>query len=100
MARIRVACWNDICMKRSVLSGVCACLSAASAALGTALVWLVWQRAGLPYNEEGYYFDGLVNYHQQAVLVYAVAAWAAWLLALGLAWAWRKSVSPGTGRAT
>ncbi|MBY0492118.1 MAG: hypothetical protein K2R93_19915 [Gemmatimonadaceae bacterium] len=47
---------------------------------------VAWQRAGLPYNEQGHYFDGLVNYHQQSVLGYALAALAALLLAGALAW--------------
>jgi hypothetical protein len=73
---------------------VCAGLSAGSGVLGCALAVVAWQRAGLPYNEEGQYFDGLVNYHQQSVLVYVVMAIIALLLALGLAWAairaWRR----------
>ena len=66
---------------------VCTALSAGLGALGGVLAVVAWQRAGLPYNEEGQYFDGLVNYHQQSVLVYAVMAIVALLLALGLAWA-------------
>jgi hypothetical protein len=65
---------------------VCASLSALSAVLGCVLAVVAWQRAGLPYNEEGHYFDGLVNYHQQSVLGYAFAALAALLLAGALAW--------------
>lgn len=89
-------------MKRSALFMICAGLSALSMVLGCALAVVAWQRAGLPYNEEGHYFDGLVNYHQQAVLVYAVAACVAWLPSLGLAWAWawRKSRPPAQERAT
>ena len=52
---------------------------------------MAWQRAGLPYNEEGQYFDGLVNYHQQSVLAYAVMAVVAFLLGLGLAWVARRT---------
>lgn len=73
-------------MKRSTLFMVCAGLSAWSAVLGCVLAVVAWQRAGLPYNEEGHYFDGLVNYHHQSVLAYAVLAGVALLLALGLAW--------------
>lgn len=73
-------------MKRSALFMVCASLSALSAVLGCVLAVVAWQRAGLPYNEEGHYFDGLVNYHQQSVLGYAFAALAALLLAGALAW--------------
>jgi hypothetical protein len=81
-------------MRRSALFMVCTGLSVLSAVLGGVLAVVAWQRAGLPYNEEGHYFDGLVNYHQQSVLVYAVMAIIALLLALGLAWAairaWRR----------
>ena len=73
-------------MRRSALFMVCAGLSALSAVLGCVLALVAWQRSGLPYNEQGHYFDGLVNYHQQSVLVYAVLAATALLFALGLAW--------------
>lgn len=73
-------------MKRSALFMVCTGLSALSGVLGCVLALVAWQRARLPYNEEGHYFDGLVNYHQQGVLGYAIAALAALLLALALAW--------------
>jgi hypothetical protein len=65
---------------------VCAGLSALCGALGCALAVVAWQRAGLAYNEEGHYFDGLINYHQQSVLGYALAALAALLLAGALTW--------------
>lgn len=74
-------------MRRSALFMVCTALSAGFMVLGCVLTAVAWQRAGLPYNEEGHYFDGLVNYHQQSVLVYAMMAIIALLLALGLAWA-------------
>ncbi len=72
-------------MRWSARFMVCAGLSALSAALGCVLAVVAWQRASLPYNEEGQYFDGLVNYHQQSVLVYTVLAGAALLLTLGMA---------------
>ena len=78
-------------MKRSALFVVCTGLSALSGVLGCVLAVVAWQRAGLPYNEEGQYFDGLVNYHQQSVLPYAVMAVVAFLLALGLAWVARRT---------
>lgn len=73
-------------MKFSAFSTVCVGLSAVCCALGCVLAYAAWQRAGLPYNEEGHYFDGLVNYHEQSVLVYGVLAFLALLLGLGLAW--------------
>lgn len=73
-------------MRQSARFMLCAGLSALSAALACVLAAVAWQRAGLPYSEEGHYFDGLVNYHQQSVLVYTVLAGAALLLTLGFAW--------------
>ena len=81
-------------MRRSTLFMVCTALSALSGVLACILAVVAWQRAGLPYNEEGHYFDGLVNYQQQSVLVYAVLALAALLLALGLAWLALKTRRP------
>jgi cytochrome bd-type quinol oxidase subunit 2 len=81
-------------MRRSALFMVCTGLSVLSAVLGGVLAVVAWQRAGLPYNEEGQYFDGLVNYQQQSVLVYTVLALAALLLALGLAWLALKTRRP------
>jgi cobalamin synthase len=78
-------------MRRSALFMVCTGLAALSGVLACVLAVVAWQRAGLPYNEEGHYFDGLVNYDQQSVLVYAVMAIIALLLALGLAWAAMRS---------
>ncbi len=84
-------------MKRPVLFRVCAGLAAGLAILGAVLALVAWQRAGLPYNEEGHYFDGLVNVHEQSVLVYALAAGAAWLVAGALAWVARRTRRPGAG---
>ena len=78
-------------MKFSAFSKVCAGLSAVCGVLGGVLAWVAWQRAGLPYNEEGHYFDGLVNHHEQSVLVYGVLAVVALLLALGLAWVYLRT---------
>jgi len=55
------------------------------------LFYFVFERACLPYNEEGHYFDGLVNHHEQSVLVYGVLAVVALLLALGLAWVYLRT---------
>ena len=78
-------------MRRSALFMACAGLSALCGVLGCVLAVVAWQRAGLPYNEEGHYFDGLVNYHQQSVLALAAMAVVAFVLALGLAWAGLKT---------
>lgn len=73
-------------MKRSALFMICTGLSVLCVVLGCALAMVAWQGAGLPYNQEGHYFDGLVNYHQQSVLAYAAMAGIVLLLSLGLAW--------------
>lgn len=62
-----------------------------SAVLGCLLAVVAWQRASLPYNEEGHYFDGLANYHEQSVLAFAAMAVVALLVALGFAWVHRKT---------
>ena len=71
-----------------MFSKVSAWLAGASGAISCVLAYVAWRRAGLPYNEQGHYFDGLVNYHEQSVLVYTVLAAAALLLALALGLAW------------
>lgn len=78
-------------MKRSALVMVWPGLSALCGVLGCVLAVVAWQRAGLPYNEAGHYFDGLVNVHQQSVLGYALAALAALLLAIALACVARRA---------
>ena len=55
-------------MRWSALFMVCAGLSACCGALGLGLAVVAWQRARLPYNEQGQYFDGLVNYDEQAAV--------------------------------
>lgn len=81
-------------MTRSALFMISAVLSAGSAVLGCVLAVVAWQRAGLPYNEEGHYFDGLVNVHEQSALGYALAALVALLLAGALAWVARRARRP------
>ena len=44
-------------------------ISTATFALFT---WLWWQRANMPYNEAGRYYDGLVVWHEQSVFIYAL----------------------------
>lgn len=78
-------------MKRSALVMVWTGLSALFGVLGCVLAVVAWQRAGLPYNEQGRYFDGLVNYDEQSVLGYALAALAALFLAGALAWVARRA---------
>lgn len=77
-------------MRRSALFMACAGLSAVSWVLGCVLAVVAWQRSGLPYNEEGQSFDGLVNVHEQSVLGYSLVALAALVLSGALAWVARR----------
>lgn len=78
-------------MNALILSRVSIWLAGACGAISCVLAYVAFERAGLPYNEEGHYFDGLVNYHQQSVLAYAVMAVVTLLLALGLVWVHLKT---------
>lgn len=55
---------------------VCTGLSVLSGALGCVLAVVAWQRAGLPYNEAGHYFDGLVpallQEHQPRLVIVSI----------------------------
>ncbi len=53
--------------------------------------WLWWQRASMPYNEAGRYFDGLIVWHEQSVSIYALLSIFSFcmLIATGY-WVWRK----------
>ena len=66
------------------LSRCAAWLAAACLVLACGLGWLAWQRSTLPYGEDGNHFDGLVNLHEQSVVVWAVLALITLLLAVGL----------------
>lgn len=52
---------------------------------------LAFRRARLPYNEEGNYFDGTVNTHQQSGEVFALLAAFALVLAMVCWWVYRRS---------
>ena len=43
-----------------------------SAAIFAFFTWLWWQRASMPYNEAGRYFDGVIVWHEQSVFIYAL----------------------------
>ncbi|MDP3699598.1 MAG: hypothetical protein Q8R72_01685 [Hylemonella sp.] len=73
------------------MSTVSAWLCGLCGVVSFAFAYVAWQRAGLPYNEEGHYFDGLVNYHEQSVLVFALLSGLALLLALGLLYIQRRA---------
>ncbi|MCP9493982.1 MAG: hypothetical protein MSG64_05920 [Pyrinomonadaceae bacterium MAG19_C2-C3] len=54
------------------------------AGVGLIFLTLAAQRSTLPYNSEGNYFDGVVNYHEQSVVGYGVLAVASFLVAVML----------------
>jgi amino acid transporter len=65
-----------------LLSRFITILSALLAGVGLIFLALAIQRSTLPYNSEGNYFDGVVNYHKQAVEVYGVLAVVSFLAAV------------------
>lgn len=67
-----------------LLSGFTALLAALFAGVGLIFFTLAVQRSTLPYNSEGNYFDGVVNYHEQSVVGYGVLALASFLGAVML----------------
>jgi len=67
-----------------LLSWFTALLAALLAGVGLIFLILAVQRGMLPYNSEGNYFDGVVNYHEHSVVVYGFMASASFLAALTL----------------
>ena len=67
-----------------LLSWFITLLAAFLAGVGLLFLILAVQRSTLPYNSEGNYFDGVVNYHEQSVVGYGVMAGAAFLAAVML----------------
>lgn len=62
-------------------------LSVLLAGAGLFFLILTVLRSRLPYNSEGNYFDGVVNYHEQSIVVYGVmaaASFASFLTAVAL----------------
>jgi branched-subunit amino acid ABC-type transport system permease component len=71
-------------MRRSVTSKLLLWFTALLASIGLVFLILAVRRSMLPYNSEGNYFDGVVNYHEQSVVVYGVLAGAFFLAAIML----------------
>ena len=67
-----------------LLSWTTALLAALLAGVGLIFLILAVRRSTLPYNSEGNYFDGVVNYHEQNVVVFGVMAGASFLAAVAL----------------
>lgn len=66
----------------NLLSWFIALLAAFFAGVGLIFLLLAVQRSTLPYNSEGNYFDGVVNYHEQSVVGYGALAVASLLAAI------------------
>jgi hypothetical protein len=71
-------------MIQSLISRLLLWLTALSAGVGLIFLILAVKRSTLPYNSEGNYFDGIVNYHEQSIAVYAVLAGGSFLAAIML----------------
>ena len=75
-------------MSQSLTSKLLLWFAALLAALlaGGGLIFLILalERSTLPYNSEGNYFDGVVNYHEHSVVVYGFIAGASFLAAVTL----------------
>ncbi|MDZ7920434.1 hypothetical protein [Rhodoferax sp.] len=82
-----------------LIQGVLWGLAALAGVCCSALAWLAWTRAQLPYSENGSYLDGDVVVHEQAVAVYAVLALGLLGASCGAAWGAyclrRKRARPG-----
>jgi hypothetical protein len=63
-------------MIRSIISKSLLLLTVLVTGVGLIFLVLFIERSALPYNSEGNYFDGTVNYHQHSVTVYGVLAGA------------------------
>ena len=66
----------------SIISKVLLGFSFFVAGVGLIFLILALQRSTLPYNSEGNYFDGVVNYHEQIIFVYGILAGACFLVAV------------------
>jgi nitrate reductase gamma subunit len=71
-------------MSRSLSSKLLSWLAAFFFGVGLIFLTLTVRRSMLPYNSEGNYFDGVVNYHEQSVAVYGVMAGGSFLAAVVL----------------
>lgn len=67
-----------------LLSWFAAFLAVSLVGVGLLFLTLAIQRGRLPYNSEGNYFDGVVNYHESSVFGYGVLAVVSFIAALVL----------------
>lgn len=71
-------------MIHSIISKVLLCFSTVVTGVGLIFLIIAVQRSTLPYNSEGNYFDGVVNYHEQSIIVYGILACACFLASMML----------------
>lgn len=71
-------------MIHSIISKLLLCFSTVVVVLGLIFLILAVQRSRLPYNSEGNYFDGIVNYHEQSVISYGILACVSFLASVML----------------
>jgi hypothetical protein len=71
-------------MIHSIISKLLLCFSSLVVGVGLIFLILALKRSTLPYNSEGNYFDGVVNYHEQSIISYGILAGAAFLVAVML----------------
>lgn len=71
-------------MSQSLTSKLLSWFTALLAGVGLIFLILAVHRSTLPYNSEGNYFDGVVNYHEHSVVVCGFMAGASFLAAATL----------------
>jgi hypothetical protein len=69
-------------MSQSLSSKLLSWLAALFSGVGLIFLTLAVRRSTLPYNSEGNYFDGVVNYHEHMVVGYGVMAGASFFAAV------------------
>mgnify|MGYP006180869651 FL=1 len=79
---------------RAFVSGAAAWLAGLFGVSGGAMALLAWQRASLPYNENGNHFADGVNLNEAGALAWWVLAFATLLMALLLVLVHRRFRRP------
>jgi hypothetical protein len=69
-------------MIHSIISKILLCCFTIIIGVGLIFLILAVQRSTLPYNSEGNYFDGVVNYHEQSITVYGFLACISFLASI------------------
>jgi hypothetical protein len=67
-------------MTQSIISKLLLWLAALVIGSGLIFLALTVQRSTFPYNSEGNYFDGVVNYHEQSIMFYGILSAASFLI--------------------